>query len=392
MTTWNVFATTWAASSPMVDGDGGVAAVLPALAGFGRELRAAGLPVGTGQVVSFCRGLARVDPTDLRDVYWSGRACLVSRRDDLAAYDDAFARYFLGDAAPRLAGDGRPAVDASGGTLDVPAVVAGRTRRPARDEVGHAASDVELLRGKDFADCDPSELAAIGRLMTDLVIATPMRKTRRTERARSGVRPDLRRALRAQVRHGAPILPIPQRRPRTRPRSLVLLLDVSGSMSAYSRALLQFAYAVAHGPARVEVFCFGTRLTRVSGALARRDPDEALRRAAETVVDWEGGTRIGESVREYLRTWAWRGAYRGAVVVLCSDGLERGDPAVLAAAMSRLQRLAYRVIWVNPLKSGRAYQPATRGMRAALPHIDLLVSGHNLASLVNLADVVDALG
>jgi uncharacterized protein with von Willebrand factor type A (vWA) domain len=380
----------------MVDGDdgGGVATVLPALAGFGRELRAAGLPVGTGQVLSFCRGLARLDPTDLRDVYWSGRACLVSRRDDLAAYDAAFARYFLGDTGPRLvvAGDGQPAVDASGGSLDVPAPVTGRVRRPAGDDVGQAASDVELLRGKDFADCDPDELAAIGRLMAGLMIATPMRKTRRTEQARSGVRPDLRRALRAQVRHGAPILPIPQRRPRTRPRSLVLLLDVSGSMSAYSRALLQFAYAVAHGPARVEVFCFGTRLTRVSGALARRDPDEALRQAAETVLDWEGGTRIGESVREYLRTWAWRGAYRGAVVVLCSDGLERGDPAVLAAAMSRLQRLAYRVIWVNPLKSGPAYQPATRGMRAALPFIDLLVSGHNLASLVNLANVVDALG
>jgi uncharacterized protein len=380
----------------MVDGDdgGGVATVLPALAGFGRELRAAGLPVGTGQVLSFCRGLARLDPTDLRDVYWSGRACLVSRRDDLAAYDAAFARYFLGDTGPRLvvAGDGQPAVDASGGSLDVPAPVTGRVRRPAGDDVGQAASDVELLRGKDFADCDPDELAAIGRLMAGLMIATPMRKTRRTEQARNGVRPDLRRALRAQVRHGAPILPIPQRRPRTRPRSLVLLLDVSGSMSAYSRALLQFAYAVAHGPARVEVFCFGTRLTRVSGALARRDPDEALRQAAETVLDWEGGTRIGESVREYLRTWAWRGAYRGAVVVLCSDGLERGDPAVLAAAMSRLQRLAYRVIWVNPLKSGPAYQPATRGMRAALPFIDLLVSGHNLASLVNLANVVDALG
>jgi uncharacterized protein len=375
-----------------IDGDG-VAAVLVALAGFGRALRAAGLPVGTGQVLSFCRGLSRLDPTDLRDVYWSGRACLVSRRDDLAAYDDAFARYFLGDTGPRLvvAGDGPPAGDASGGTLDVSAPVTGRVRRPARDEVGQAASEVELLRGKDFADCDPDELAAIGRLMADLVIATPLRKTRRTERARRGIRPDLRRALRAQVRRGAPVLPIPQRRARTRPRSLVLLLDVSGSMSAYSRALLQFAYAVAHGPARVEVFCFGTRLTRVSDALARRDPDEALRQAAETVVDWEGGTRIGESVREYLRSWAWRGGCRGAVVVLCSDGLERGDPAVLAAAMSRLRRLAYRVIWVNPLKSGPAYEPATRGMQAALPHIDLLVSGHNLASLVNLANVVDAL-
>src|SRR5215207_2466626 len=145
----------------MPDGDDGVTHVLPALAGFGRELRAAGLPVGTGQVLSFCRGLSRLDPTDLRDVYWSGRACLVSRRDDLSAYDDAFARYFLGDTGPRLvvAGDGPPAGDASGGTLDVSAPVTGRVRHPARDEVGQAASEVELLRGKDFADCDPEELA-----------------------------------------------------------------------------------------------------------------------------------------------------------------------------------------------------------------------------------------
>jgi uncharacterized protein len=378
----------------MTESDGGVA-VLPALAGFGRELRAAGLPVGTGQILSFCRGLALLDPADLRDVYWAGRACLISRHDDLAVYDDAFARYFLGATGPHVVvtADGEPPVDAPHVTVDSLVPTAGGERRLAADAaVGHGASDVELLRAKDFADCDPDELTAIGRLMAGLVIATPMRRTRRTARARKGVRPDLRRALRAQVRHGAAVLPIPQRRHRVRPRRLVLLLDVSGSMSSYSRALLQFAYAVAHGPARVEVFCFGTRLTHVSGALAQRDPDEALRQAADTVVDWEGGTRIGDSVREYLHNWAWRGACRGAVVVLCSDGLERGDPEVLAGAMARLRRLAYRVIWVNPLKSGPAYEPATRGMQAALPHVDLLVSGHNLASLAELGAVLETLG
>jgi len=376
----------------MPDGDDGVTHVLPALAGFGRELRAAGLPVGTGQVLSFCQGLSRLDPTDLRDVYWSGRTCLVSRHEDLAAYDDAFARYFLG-AAPRrvVAGDAPSAEDAHQTPPDALAPVTGPRRAPRGDRVGQAASDAELLRAKDFADCDPDELAAIGRLMAGLVIATPRRKSRRTERARKGVRPDLRRALRADVRHGGAVHRIPRRRARVRPRPLVLLLDVSGSMSSYSRALLQFAYAVAGGSGRVEVFCFGTRLTRVSGALARRDPDEALRQAAEAVVDWEGGTRIGESMGEYLRTWAWRGGCRGAVVVVCSDGLERGDPEALAAAMARLARLAHRVIWVNPLKAGPEYEPATRGMRAALPNIDLLVSGHNLASLANLAAVVEAL-
>jgi uncharacterized protein len=376
------------------DGGGGVTQVLPALAGFGRELRAAGLSVGTGQVLSFCQGLSHLDPTDLRDLYWSGRACLVSNRDDLTAYDDAFGRYFLGDTAPRLVAD-TGEVPAAGSSdarpLDMPAPVAGGERRPSAEDVGQAASDSELLRRKDFAESDPDELAAIGRLMTGLVVSAPKRKTRRTERARKGARPDLRRALRTHVRHGGAVVHIPRRRPRVRPRPLVLLLDVSGSMSSYSRALLQFAYAVARGPGRVEVFCFGTRLTRVSGALARRDPDEALRRAAETVVDWQGGTRIGESIREYLRTWAWRGGYRGGVVVVCSDGLERGDPEVLAAAMARLARLAFRVFWVNPLKTGPAYEPATRGMRAALPHIDLLVSGHNLASLAGLGAVLEEL-
>src|SRR5262249_37479781 len=161
------------------------------------------------------------------------------------------------------------------------------------------------------------------------------------------------------------------------------------SMSAYSRVLLQFAYAVARGPGRVEVFCFGTRLTRVSNALARRDPDEALRQAAETVIDWEGGTRIGESLREYLRTWAWRGGGGGALVWSARAGPERGAPECLAGAMARLARLAHRVAWVNPLKAGPAYEPAARGMRAALPHIDLLVSGHNLASLADLAGVIE---
>jgi uncharacterized protein len=377
----------------VADGNGAVDQVVPSLAGFGRELRAAGLPVGTGQVVAFCEGLARLDPTDLRDVYWSGRACLVSRHDDLAAYDDAFARYFLGAAAPRvtIAGDGEPAADAEQARFDAPAPVAGTERRPNADDAGQVASDVEILREKDFADCDPDELAAIARLLAALLIATPTRKARRTRPARKGARPDLRRALRAHVRQGGAVHRIPRRRSRVRPRPLVLLLDVSGSMSAYSRALLQFAYAVAQGSRRVEVFCFGTRLTRISAELARRDPDEAIRRAAEMVVDWEGGTRIGDSIREYLRTWAWRGGCRGAVVVVCSDGLERGDPEVLTGAMARLSRLAYRIIWVNPLKTGPGYEPATRGMRAALPYLDLLVSGHNLASLAGLAEVLETL-
>jgi uncharacterized protein with von Willebrand factor type A (vWA) domain len=187
----------------MTDADSGVTQVLPALAGFGRELRAAGLPVGTGQVLSFCQGLSRLDPTDLRDIYWSGRACLVSRRDDLAAYDHAFTNYFLGDAGARrvVPSDASPAVDPNEARPEALAATGGE-RRPDAESVGQAASEVEVLREKDFADCEPDELAAIGRLMAALVIAAPKRKTRRTERAKKGVRPDLRRALRSHVRQG----------------------------------------------------------------------------------------------------------------------------------------------------------------------------------------------
>jgi uncharacterized protein len=176
---------------------------------------------------------------------------------------------------------------------------------------------------------------------------------------------------------------------RPRPRRLVLLLDVSGSMAGYSRALLQFAHSAARAQAiPTEVFCFGTRLTRVTVALRDRRPDDALARAAATVVDWEGGTRIGDAIRAFVRDWGRRGMARGAVVVICSDGLERGDPGALAAEMEKLSRLAHRVVWVNPLKGDPRYQPLARGMAAALPFVDVFVSGHDLASLEVLSDLL----
>ena len=378
-------------SSPTTDPS--AALLVPGLARFARELRGAGLAVGTGQVVAFCRGLTHVDFADLDDVYWTGRACLVSRREDLAAYDAVFDRYF------RAGERSVPVVTSVTGRLPDELVRAGLPltgagpghERPDRDGSGGAASDLEILREKDFSECDDDELAAIARLLADLAIATPHRKVRRSERARRGPRPDPRRILRDHVRRGDMALPRAWRRPRTCPRDLVLLLDVSGSMASYSRALLQFAFAITKGAARVEVFCFGTRLTRVSTELATRAPDQALARAAESVLDWDGGTRIGDSIQEYLRKWAGRARYRGAVVVICSDGLERGDPEVLAAAMDRLARLSHRIVWVNPLKSGPEYQPITRGMIAALPHVDALLPGHNLAGLVTLAEVLEAL-
>lgn len=367
-------------------------ALVRALTDFARALRSVGLVVGSGQVTSYCRALAQLDPADLRDLYWAGRACLVSRQPDLATYDEVFAHHFLHDQQPSvvLTIEGAvPKGEIVG--VDLRGSGAGRNRTEEKPS-GAAASEIEILRNKDFAACSHEELEALRRLIAEVLVTTPMRRVRRTERARAGEQPDLRTALRDAIRTDGIVFPRRWRRRRTKPRPLVLLLDISGSMAEYSRALLQFAHTAGRGPGRVEVFCFGTRLTRISDALQQKNADEALAAAAQTVLDWEGGTMIGQSLRDYNRTWGRRSGYRGSVVLICSDGLERGDPAVLADEMARLRRLSHRVIWVNPLKSDPSFEPATRGMRAALPRIDVLLSGHNLASLQELATLLPALG
>jgi uncharacterized protein len=357
------------------------------LVGFGKALRDEGLAVGSGQVVAYCRAAAALDPADTTDLYWAGRACLISRRDDLELYDRVFRAYFLGSGGLRSAGEiarDRPH-----------AMLTPRTSRSGRaggweQLPGARASSAEILRRKRFSECTPEELAALRQLIARLRVLTPDRRVRRTTPATRGRAPELRRTLRRSLRTRGELIHLHWRRRRVRPRRLVLLLDISGSMAEYSRALLQFAHSATVGT-RVEVFCFGTRLTRITDALRRRDPDLAIARASETVVDWEGGTRIGDSVREFLAGWGRQGMARGAVVVICSDGLERGDPAVLETQMARLSRMAHRVVWVNPLKGDPAYEPLARGMSAALPHVDLFVSGHDLASLEALTRLIPSL-
>jgi uncharacterized protein with von Willebrand factor type A (vWA) domain len=256
---------------------------------------------------------------------------------------------------------------------------------PPEEEVELAlASPIELLRTKSFARCSRDELLRIAELMGRIELAVPRRRSRRRVAARSGA-PDLRRTLRRSLRTGGEPLDRFWRERRRRTRRLVLILDVSGSMSDYSRALLMFAHAALRADARWEAFCFGTRLTRVTRALATAGADEALRRAAAEVGDWEGGTRIGESLKRFLDEFGHPGLARGAVVVICSDGLEVGDPELVREQMARLARLAHRVVWLNPLKEHPEYEPLARGMKAALPYVDELVSGHNLASLEELA-------
>jgi uncharacterized protein with von Willebrand factor type A (vWA) domain len=258
----------------------------------------------------------------------------------------------------------------------------------AIEEEGRAlASPVELLHDKSFARCSPEELAQLAQLMGQVPLTVPLRRSRRLTPARRGA-PDLRRTLRRSFRTGGEPLERAWRVRRKRRRRLVLLLDISGSMADYSRALVMFAHAALRGDRRFEAFCFGTRLTRVTRALAASDANEALERAAAEVVDWEGGTRIGESLKRFLDDFGHGGMARGAVVVVCSDGLDVGEPELLRGQMARLSRLAYRVVWVNPLREDPAYEPLARGMKAALPYVDIFTSGHNLVSLEELGELL----
>jgi uncharacterized protein with von Willebrand factor type A (vWA) domain len=367
-------------------------APLPALlVGFSRELRAAGLTVGTGDILTYCSAMMPLDPSDLLDLYWAGRTTLVSRRDDIGVYDRVFRQFFLADGAPAahiltLPATATAEVEAA---LVMPGTEPGPEKDEAKPVLGWMASDVDALKHRSFAACTPAELAALRRIMVRIRLTPPRRRTRRTRPASDGRSPDLRRTIRDSMRmHGEPAeLFFRQRRTKLRP--LILILDVSGSMADYSRHLLQFAHTAKHAAAKVEVFCFGTRLTRITKALEHRRPDSALEQAARTVVDWDGGTRIGQSLDTFVRRWGRGGLCRGGVVVICSDGLDRGDPEQLATAMERLSRLCYRIVWLNPHKGDDAhFRPSTLGMMVAAPYIDELLSGHDLASLEQLAEML----
>jgi uncharacterized protein with von Willebrand factor type A (vWA) domain len=356
--------------------------------GFGRLLRARGLPATTGRVLTFCRAVAVLAPPDLEQLYWAGRATLTSGPQQVGEFDRAFADWFGPAAAP--AANARVRLELDDETRERLASRPGELLAPAdQDEPGDAdrrmsgavASAAEALATRDFEDLSEVERRQAAALIRRLRVDLPRRRTRRLRPARSGRRMDLPRTVRRSLRTSGEPLHRTWRERHVKQRPLVLLLDVSGSMAAYSRALAQFGFAAASAGRRVEVFCFGTRLTRVTAALGARDPDAALAGVAAEVLDWGGGTRIGGSVKELLDRWRQHTALRGAVVVLCSDGLDRGDPELLARQMGRLARLAHRIVWVNPLKGDPRYQPLARGMTAALPHVDAFLSGHNLASL-----------
>ncbi|HEY4608482.1 MAG TPA: VWA domain-containing protein, partial [Ilumatobacteraceae bacterium] len=317
------------------------APIVELLVAFGHELRAVGIGVGSGDVMTYCSAMASLDATDLGDLYWAGRTTMVTRRDQIPDYDRVFRRFFLDETDEGPSASARAAIRAATPTMSVLEIPATEPAGPEAEDneetsLGRMASDADIFRNKSFAACTPEELAAVRRIMKRIRLNPPRRATRRTETAAGGDRLDMRRMMRETMRaHGEPAQLYRRRRSR-RLRPLVLILDVSGSMSDYSRNLLQFAYSTRRAASRVEVFCFGTRLTRITKALARRRPDDAMDQAAKAVFDWEGGTRIGDSLTTFVRDFGRRGMGRGAIVVICSDGLDRGDPAVLSAAMERL--------------------------------------------------------
>ncbi|MEJ7840498.1 MAG: VWA domain-containing protein [Rubrobacter sp.] len=355
---------------------------------FGRLLRRAGLAAGPDRVVGFASALEELDVANRDDVYWAGRVTLCSRPDDFEVYERAFKVFWEGKEGLRVP-------DPPGSTFSIrlsPDSVQPPKKSAEKNEKGDEAvrlrfSPVDVLRKKDFADCTPEEFAELYRLMADLRLSGATRRSRRLEPAHRG-RHDQRRTLRGAMRTGGEPMRHRYRKARDRPRRVVLLCDVSGSMASYSRALLRFMHAGVASGEPVEAFVMGTRLTRVTRELATRNPDRALREAAKAIEDWSGGTRLGDTVKEFVDVWGQRGMARGAVVVLLSDGWDRGDVEVLEDAMRRIHRLAHKVIWVNPLKAAPGYQPLARGMAAALPHVDVFLSGHNFESLQELAYAV----
>jgi hypothetical protein len=353
-------------------------------------MRAGGGAVGVGELLAAHRALAAVDASSRAEAFFALRAALCSSHTDLALFAEAFAIVFASDE------EGHDPLEQLGHIersvlprLGVPAEPDPQSVELGDAPVPAAYSDEELLRTKDFGEYTDDERAIARALLSRLARRSPQRISRRTRptRRRRDIH-DLRATVRVSLRHGGELLERRYREPAERPRRLVLVCDVSGSMAPYSRMLLQYLQASVAARARVEAFVFGTRLTRVTRELAGRDPDRALSRAAEHVSDWSGGTRIGAALAELNREHGRR-IGRGAVIVILSDGWDRGDPDELAAEMARLRRCAHRVLWLNPLAADPRYEPLTRGMAAALPHVDHLLPGNSIASLEALASLME---
>lgn len=354
-------------------------------------LRTAGLSVPVGNLITFTEAVEIIGG-DLRSLYWCGRATLTHSPIDIELYDRVFRHWILGtelglteavsrSPEPLLVDDDERLDGEQTDSADV----------ETNDGTVLRFSRTETLRSMDFADLDEEERLEVDRLIADMRLTATMRRSRRRRPSKrsSGV-PDLRRTVRESLRTGGE--PINRRTlQRTRvARRVVIIADISGSMAAYSRSLIRYAHAAVSARSRVEAFALGTRLTRLTRELDTHDPDQALQRAADSVEDWSGGTRLGEGLRQFNDDWGARGMARGAVIVILSDGWDRGEPERLASEMARLSRVAHRIVWVNPLKASDGYAPLAQGMAAALPYVDDFIEGHSLGALDRLSSILSS--
>ncbi|MEM8706827.1 MAG: VWA domain-containing protein [Actinomycetota bacterium] len=359
------------------------------VAGFVHALRKGGMPMTISQSSLFRAALDAVGLGRGIDVYWAGRATLVLKHEHVPMYDAMFLAFFhhntsgfsmrfddVAELMEQVASDDGEDNDGSGdGDQEIEVLRFSRTER---------------LHDKDFGELDEAELREAERVMAEMRVRPATRRSRRRRRSRHGDTHDLRRTVRAAMRRSGEPIELHTTEAGERSRRLVLLLDISGSMETYAKVLIRFAHAAVVGRGNVEVFALGTRLTRITRQLATRDPETAVAAAAGQVEDWSGGTRLGDSIDAFVREWGIRGMARGAVVVVLSDGWDRGEPTTMRDAMERLHRLAHRLIWVNPLKAGPGYEPTAQGMAAALPFCDDFLEGHCLRSVSELAAVISA--
>jgi uncharacterized protein with von Willebrand factor type A (vWA) domain len=374
---------------------------------FGRVLRGLGMDINPGRMIDLVGALDYIQLGYKQDFYHACRSLLVHDKEDIPLFDQAFERFWRkhdgswfdiglqGMARQKKQSETIIAPPALDETAETPEQEQPNQEEEQDDEdilqileVTQTYSAREKLRQKDFADLTPDEIATIKMLMADLTWELGRRWTRRQKPGR-GPTFDMRRSLRHNLRYGGEMIEWPTRKKKHKPRPLIVIADISGSMERYTRLLLHFIYGLSEGMNEVvEAFVFSTRLTRITRHLRNKDIDKAMHQISRAVPDWSGGTRIGEAFKRFNFDWARRVLGRGAVVLIISDGWDRGEPELLGEESARLQRSCYRLIWLNPLLGSPRYEPLTRGIQAALPYIDDFLPVHNLASLEELAELL----
>lgn len=396
---------------------------------FGRILWEAGINVGPRQMLDLAETLNHIDITNKEDFYNALKCCLLARHEQETLFDQLFTYYwFIRDRQDKQAAAGQGATKRDQRQIRLPPselkrlaehlnanspeqrreqqlqIRESQRRRPPKERVdeqdeddtanpqGIAYSAIEMLRKKDFDSFSWEEVQEAKRLMSEMRWHLGLRPTRRKKPSRSGSYPDMRRMVRRNLKHGGELIELTWRKIKHKPRPLVIICDISGSMSLYSRLLLHFIHTISNGLMNVEAFVFGTRLTRITRQLKRRDVDDAVRDVSKSVQDWSGGTRIGDALHFFNQKWAKRVLGQGAIVLIISDGWDRGDADVLEKEMDRLQHSCHRLIWLNPLLGSDDYRPLTVGMKTALPHIDNFLSAHNLDSLIDLGKLLQTVG